>query len=513
MDAITGQTSAASQNDLVLLVHGTYAASTSDTGDAWWQNGSPAWKRLAANLPDDVQPASEGEVFHWSGDNSERARSKAGRQLLNRLNTLESQGRPYHLIGHSHGGSVIWHALRQATLKDKKLRSLRSWSTVGTPFLKHRTRSAWHLANIVNMLLAIALIRPVIFTSQKLIRVFGSAMFGSGEGIVLTSERAPALTRAARGPMLHMLESLGVPVYNTAEGIRLGSYDPAGGGSFFEYMFFSTEGWLILGMTLLCIYFYLNLATFFLSPVLESLRIRQEARLERKVTNRYKGRWLGLWSTDDEAINGLKTTLALSISFVHRMTVRESVFFSDRLLWIARPYHWILIPFYNTLVRPLLDGVIRSHIVKTALGNNRPAAEVVAVSPVPGPPDRLGELTPLPDWLCTKITSAADLHARDIAPHLRNLLAGPSFASGLETFSNTITGNELVHTSYFDHAEILRLLAAHITWSRGQRIALPEAGTSDPSLVQWFCHFKSQLGKRVTIAQPQATLVIPRRAA
>ena len=58
----------------------------------------------------------------------------------------------------------------------------------------------------------------------------------------------------------------------------------------------------------------------------------------------------------------------------------------------------VLIPVYNTLIRPVLDGVIRTHVVKTALGNNRPAAEVVAVSTTPGPADNEQELPALPDW-------------------------------------------------------------------------------------------------------------------
>ena len=316
-----------------------------------------------------------------------------------------------------------------------------------------------------------------------------------------------------RGPILRLLESLGVTVSTTANGIQVGSYDPTGGRSFFEYLFLSAEGWLILGITLLCVYVFLNLATFFLSPLLESLRIRQEARLERNVMSRYKGRWLGIWSTEDEAINGLKTTLELSISFVHRMGIRESVFFSDRLQWISRPYHWILVPIYNTLMRPMLDGVIRSHVVKTALGNNRPAAEVVAVSEVPGLLDRSAELPALPAWLSQKITQAADARARNIAPQLRCLLAEPSFASGLEKFSNTITGHELVHTSYYHHPEVLDLLSANIAWGRGESVGLPASSDTVPSLGYWFGQFKSHLEEPTVASLSERCLMRPRRAA
>ncbi len=170
---------------------------------------------------------------------------------------------------------------------------------------------------------------------------------------------------------------------------------------------------MIVGVAILCVYVYLNLATFFLGPLVESLWIRKEESMERGVMRTYQGRWLGIWSPEDEAINGLRTTIKLSISFVSRITLRESVLFSDWLSLVSRPYHWILIRFYNALLRPMLDGVVRSHVIKTALGNNRPGAEVMSVSP--GPIESI-EAPCLPDWLTAKISAEADVHARDIAP-------------------------------------------------------------------------------------------------
>ena len=84
---------------------------------------------------------------------------------------LEAEGRGYHLIGHSHGGSVIWHTLCRARLQQKDLTCLRSWSTVGTPFLQHRTRSMWHVLNVFNLLLACVLLRPAYYTLRKLAQV------------------------------------------------------------------------------------------------------------------------------------------------------------------------------------------------------------------------------------------------------------------------------------------------------------------------------------------------------
>ena len=67
---------AASDSDLVILVHGTYAADTSDEGSAWWQASSAAACGLEERLPSDVGVARAGEVFHWSGENGERRASR-----------------------------------------------------------------------------------------------------------------------------------------------------------------------------------------------------------------------------------------------------------------------------------------------------------------------------------------------------------------------------------------------------------------------------------------------------
>ena len=94
--------------ELAILVHGTFAGADADSGENWWQSGSKEVIALQQRLPENVRIASGNEVFHWSGDNGERARSKAAAQLLEHLRPLEESGQSYHLVGHSHGGSVIW---------------------------------------------------------------------------------------------------------------------------------------------------------------------------------------------------------------------------------------------------------------------------------------------------------------------------------------------------------------------------------------------------------------------
>jgi hypothetical protein len=97
---------------------------------------------------------------------------------------------------------------------------------------------------------------------------------------------------------------------------------------------------------------------------------------------------------------------------------------------------------------------------------------------------------PIPAWLNTKLVESADHYASELAPKLRRLLAQPSFVSGLETFGNTLTGKELVHTSYFDHAEILDLLVLHMAWTGLEVEWLPLSRTKNPLLVKWFTDAK-----------------------
>jgi pimeloyl-ACP methyl ester carboxylesterase len=82
-------------------------------------------------------------IFHWSGKNSETERRRAGRLLAQVIEKLEKKGEPYALIGHSHGGSVIWHALIQLRLGRREMGNLRSVVTLGTPFLVFAPGNAW----------------------------------------------------------------------------------------------------------------------------------------------------------------------------------------------------------------------------------------------------------------------------------------------------------------------------------------------------------------------------------
>lgn len=118
-------------SERVIFVHGTGASAPSDDGEAWWQRSGTLWTELAAR---GITP----EAFIWSGDNSELARRQAGRRLAQRIHVIGAAGEQVHLIGHSHGGSVITHAL--GLLPDGTRTAILSWITVGTPYLRYGLR-------------------------------------------------------------------------------------------------------------------------------------------------------------------------------------------------------------------------------------------------------------------------------------------------------------------------------------------------------------------------------------
>jgi hypothetical protein len=480
-----------SKPEKLILVHGTFADRDSDTGNSWWQLDSPTTEGFLNRLPPDVELPDRGEVFHWSGENSERERIKAADNLLNHLRDLESRGQHYHLVGHSHGGSVIWHALRQSVLEHRPLATLRSWATVGTPFLHLRSKGGNGLLLWLNVALALLLVKPALTTLAKLLRIFiapESAAWLNGKNALQIEKITLWET-----PVLWTMEKLGEPVRRTPTGIQIGNLSSDKNTTLSEF-FSHYEGWLVLGTALLVLYVIINIIIFLISPVLESLRIKAEHRLEDDTFEIYGKRWLGLWSPDDEAINGLRATLGLSVSFVSRLMIREPVLLSDYLMLVSRPYYWLINPLFNFGLRPLLDKTVRSIVIKKAQGNNRPAAEVIRVASSPLHCEKDDPFISIPADLNQQIVERANSAASGSAATFRKLLAAPSFAAGLEHLGEQISGQELVHTSYFDHGPILDLLTMHIVWAQNRPYWHEYALEQNRTYAQWFIEFKQQVG-------------------
>jgi hypothetical protein len=499
------------RESITIMVHGTFAAAKENVGKQWWQTGSPFARKMKGLLPHGVRMGEGSEIFHWSGKNSERARSKAALRLLRHLEKQEAAGKDYHLVGHSHGGSVIWHALKLATLNKNPLGGLRSWTTVGTPFLQHRSRSALNPLNITTIVLAVALLFPFFRSLSTLHSMLHHAIWGETSAIMLTPDSEVGYSAVLRAPMIACLEYLGVPVKRMADGIHLGSYDPTGDVGFATYLFSSWEGLLLLLMGILHVYIGAQLIAWCITPALESRRIRTEARLEKHAYHQFGARWLGLWSRDDEAINGLRATLGLSVQFVGKMMSRERVFISDTTSIMSRPMFWLFSPLFNRYIQPVLDRFVRNLVIRSAQGNDRPTATLVKVTPTPLS-EVCHDFAELPDTLNEKLLEFADRHASDLAPKMRRWLGMPSFASGMESFAGEISGHELIHTSYFDHEEIAALICCNIGLGT-PRLLLPQGQIQiSPELLDWFELTKRELSRNcapdpIRIAAPSSTVL------
>lgn len=343
----------------------------------------------------------------------------------------------------------------------------------------------------LNVALALILLKPAATTLVKLLRLFIAP--GSSNWLNNATDQKINEVTIWNTPVLWIMERLGEPIERTSHGIRVGALQ-SGEHLTLKEFFSHYEGWLILGTALLVLYVIINIIIFLISPVLESLRIKAEHRLEDDTFEIYGKRWLGLWSPDDEAINGLRATLGLSVSFVSKLMIREPVLLSDYLMLVSRPYYWILNPIFNFGLRPLLDKTVRGIVIKKAQGNNRPAAEVIRVASSPLHCESSDPFLPIPPSLNKKIVDKANESAGGAASTFRKLLAAPSFAAGLEHLGSQISGNELVHTSYFDHGPVLDILTMHIVWSQNNPYWFQYNEMYDREIAEWFVQFKKQVG-------------------
>lgn len=123
--------------DNVVFVHGTFAGRLSDRGSAWWQLESKFSQFVRKELQGLAVPSEE--AFHWTGENSDVFRVFDSAPLLERLRRENEKG-PFHVVAHSHGGMVLWQALMLAVERQIPLGNLRSWITVGTPFIFYEAR-------------------------------------------------------------------------------------------------------------------------------------------------------------------------------------------------------------------------------------------------------------------------------------------------------------------------------------------------------------------------------------
>ena len=401
----------------VILVHGTGSAVISDDGVQWWQKGSDFSTTLDQHLYPLAQCLASGELFHWSGTNSEKDRRLFGVKLLDRLRRFEEQGRDYHLVGHSHGGSVIMAALIEGTRQNLRLSHLRSWSTIGTPFLGYKA-SAWNKSGLLPLLTGVlAMIWLLPLTSEYL-----------GRRADLVQDKV--FSAVLLPPVL-----LTLPL----------------------------------------------LLTGFLGLIwaIAVVRRRKSAKHEillQKVVLEYGERWLGIASSADEAINGLGSTLTLRSNVAWRIPQREV-----KKRWLAAVFSplRLLVRFYNTVIAAAADEFVWAQVNRRLQGSDIRGYVLATVSR--GLRYGARDVIPLDPAVEGEIVAQANTHAGRTLGSVRNVLGLASQSSNagnrlLAGFQESLTWNELVHTSYMMFPAVRERIAAHIM-SRIERA--PLTGQSD----------------------------------
>ncbi|MFE4055975.1 hypothetical protein ACFXP3_06635 [Streptomyces sp. NPDC059096] len=469
-------------DELVILVHGTFAGDKDerDEGTRWWQRGSATWEALAAVLPEGAAlPDEEVRLFHWSGANAQSQRLKGSTELLELLLGLEEQGRSYHLVGHSHGGSVIWETLVSAQIVTEgkgiprsltshrgkqhvqdhaRLPGLRSVTTVGTPFLILLPRLTWLVRGWRHP-------RYTLFGDLSRSRL-GDTLVGFAVSLMMLIG-LPGIVLGVPAFFVLALSMLSVLHMPLVEGLSVG-----------------VLGLAVLGM----------LAFGPVNRLEFTDGLTRRAGASRQVFERFAGRWLGLWAPDDEAIallKGVAVPRAPSYTwFWQRPQEREpwepankevpaqripvrignpisgTGMIPDVAFWnlthVVRPP---LRSAFNRWVGPRLSDWISRTLLHTVQGNDLPLTSLVYAAPWPLPLDRLPP--GLPEALATRLTEHANSNSAQLAPAIRQILAqaaldGLSLPQAAATGQRPRTDGALVHTSYFDDPELLRLIALHI---------------------------------------------------
>ena len=460
-----------------VTVHGTGAGHEDKVGERWWQLESGFITALCQRLKLEAEDI-EVVPFRWEdGPNSEDRRRSAANRLLKGLSIYDERGISYCLIGHSHGGSVIYNALLQsAKLRKAPLTGLKQWCTVGTPFLNYcANRFMWQRLN-------------------------GLGLTAYTTGIVAF------WIAVAYWIYYYFMIDL-----TDKEQVKLSGEDHE---SMYNFCIALVIYALICRVTL---------------ALLERRRKTWFTKThKRRVENWYGERWIGLWHQQDEAISALanikgvrgpiipatflQPLIAISqLVFVlgFGVAVCWDIIFGDAellndltrffaviedadgnfqvdndpflltilvlfflsmvfiLVWV---FTWILkflAKLTGLLVAPLLNGVIWTSVRQRAWGDDLLKEDVDTIGS--SPPEFQRQFPPLPPFVATPLSQFSDGHAIKTLNNVRKLLGmsgdGEMPHDVKAGLSDSLKWKELIHTAYFEVPEFIDLLA--IALNRG----------------------------------------------
>lgn len=395
----------------VFRIHGTFASNDDDDGAAWWQRGSDFQKDLESQL---LNGACSDVIFHWTGENSAKARARAGMRLFNDvLRSREESGRRYALIGHSHGGAVIQEALVEGFRRGCKLDCLVAVISIGTPFL----RSRWRISSMLQLV-----------------------PFGIGVTGLLTTLPSIRAAFAYRSAVLDGGDAMGALL--------------------------ATLFWVLLGIATLALTY----------AVVQSIRplLTGSWRIERRMRHALMHRWIPIASSSDEAILALAGATRAQHNLFPDLPYVVPNSKSPWWIWLVSvpvlpmlAAMSALVGFYNLIAKPyFLSPLFNQLIRRRAFGDDVPGVDTVAVdaefSPNGVRPRDIGVVVELAD---ARMAEMIPTLRKDVLSRFQRAGAGviPDVFGSLGSLTEG-----LVHCAYFLDKEVVGKIASVLNRSSGQ---------------------------------------------
>jgi hypothetical protein len=173
----TNSERAGADQPAIVMVHGTNDAHPADSGELWWQKTSPFAETLSYELAACGITSAEIVPHHWSGANSDADRLAAARELAKKLKDFAASGRPFAVLGHSHGGNIVMEGLAHGTATSGPS----SVVSFGTPFFTRKLKTVPWIIALFQVLLGLV-ITPIMI--GYIVAVLDSETNKKVEGVI-----------------------------------------------------------------------------------------------------------------------------------------------------------------------------------------------------------------------------------------------------------------------------------------------------------------------------------------
>jgi hypothetical protein len=246
----------------------------------------------------------------------------------------------------------------------------------------------------------------------------------------------------------------------------------------------------------------------------QTLLTRERAGL--RAFRRFSGRWLGLWSPSDEALNALSASTRHPVEFERlcsRIERRGRLAMPRLPVSPPLPKLAVLVPvgtahllpdvprvslrrattpvvtFANRWLEPFWRRKVAGALARAIQGSDLPAAVAAYVSPWPLPLANAGAHAGLPAGTASRLDRRVSDCYTTLGPALRELLmvaaleGVPAAVRALGADHSRAGSDALVHTSYFADLDVRKLILLHIRWN--QAFAKPDPTRDDDELSTW----------------------------